>query len=131
MAAFLDTNILVYAYSLDPRWHRAMALLDGKAHISLQGLNEFANVARRKLGMNFEEVANASAMIRTVVAGIILPDVAVHDYGLWLAERYRLQFYDCLMLAAALRTDATIFWSEDMQDGLVIDGRLTVRNPFL
>lgn len=130
MSAFLDSNVLVYAFTTDPRWVRAMALLDGSAHIALQGLNEFANVACRKLGMRFEEVVNASVAIRGMVASVVLPDMAIHDYGLWISERYRLQVHDSFMLAAALRTDAATFWSEDMHDGLVIDGRLTIRNPF-
>jgi predicted nucleic acid-binding protein len=130
MTGFLDSNILVYAFSLDPRWERAMALIDGTAHIALQGLNEFAHVVRRTLGMRFEEVANASVFIRQQVASVALPDLAIHDYGLWLADRYRLQFHDGTMIASALRTPASIFWSEDLHDGLVIDGRLTVRNPF-
>jgi predicted nucleic acid-binding protein len=130
MSAFLDSNVLVYAFTTDTRWERAMALLDGSAHIALQGLNEFANVARRKLGMQFEEVVNASVAIRGLVASIVLPDLAIHDYGLWISERYGLQVHDSFMLAAALRADATTFWSEDMHNGLLIDSRLTIRNPF-
>lgn len=130
MSAFLDSNILVYAFTTDPRWKRSMALLDGSAHIALQGLNEFANVARRKLGMRFEEVVNASVAIRGLVSSVVLPDLATHDYGLWISERYGLQVYDSFMLAAALKTDAATFWSEDMHHGLVVDSRLTIRNPF-
>ena len=131
MTGFLDSNILIYAFSQDPRSETAVALLDGKSHIALQGLNEFANVAVRKLRMPFDDIVLASAAIRTLVASIVMPDLAVHDYGLWLAERYQLQLYDGMMLSSALRTDARTFWSEDMHDGLVIDDTLTIRNPFI
>ena len=48
---FLDSNVLVYAFTTDKRAAAAQALLQDRPAISVQGLNEFANVARRKLGM--------------------------------------------------------------------------------
>jgi predicted nucleic acid-binding protein len=48
-----------------------------------------------------------------------------------IAERYQYKFYDALIVASALEARCTILYSEDMQDGHVIDGRLTIRNPFL
>jgi predicted nucleic acid-binding protein len=46
---FLDSNVLVYAFTTDPRAARAQGLLARGCTISVQGLNEFTNVARRKL----------------------------------------------------------------------------------
>ena len=53
-----------------------------------------------------------------------------HDEGLRAAARYRLSIYDGLIVGAALLADCQTLWSEDMQHGLRIDGRLTIRNPF-
>jgi predicted nucleic acid-binding protein len=53
-----------------------------------------------------------------------------HDEGLRIAARYQLSIYDGLIVGAALLADCKTLWSEDMQDGLRIDGRLTIRNPF-
>jgi predicted nucleic acid-binding protein len=39
--------------------------------------------------------------------------------------------FDGLVVAAALEAGCATLWSEDMQDGLVVDERLTIRNPFL
>ena len=47
-----------------------------------------------------------------------------------MAERYRFSFYDALIVAAALESGCTTLFSEDLQDGQVIDQTLTVRNPF-
>ena len=44
--------------------------------------------------------------------------------------RYDLSHWDALIVAAALATDCDTLYSEDMQDGQVFDGRLTVKNPF-
>jgi predicted nucleic acid-binding protein len=61
---FLDSNVLVYAFTTDPRAARAQGLLARGCTISVQGLNEFTNVARRTLGMTWGEVREALAATR-------------------------------------------------------------------
>jgi predicted nucleic acid-binding protein len=56
--------------------------------------------------------------------------VEVHASGLTLSERYGLSIYDAMIASAALHADCDTLWSEDMQDGLVIERRLRVANPF-
>ena len=129
-AGFLDTNVLIYAFSSDPRALKAEELLSGKFVTSVQGLNEFANVARRKLGMSWEEVRLALASIRTLAASVQPLTLETHDMALDLVQRYGVSLFDGLMLAAALQADCSTFWSEDMQDGMVIEQQLTVTNPF-
>ncbi len=63
---FLDTNVLVYAFSTDPRTKAAEQLLAKGCLVSLQGLNEFTNVARRKLGMEWNEIRDALGSIRVL-----------------------------------------------------------------
>jgi len=53
-----------------------------------------------------------------------------HETGLALAERYRLSVYNGMIAAAALLAGCDRLWSEHMQDGLVIDGRLRIADPF-
>ena len=57
--------------------------------------------------------------------------IETHDSALQMASRYRFSLYDALIAAAALGADCSTLYSEDFQDGQVIEGRLTVRNPFL
>ena len=57
-------------------------------------------------------------------------DLEVHSDALAIAERYGFRIFDALMIASALRSGCEILWSEDMQDGMVIDGRLRIANPF-
>ena len=129
-AGFLDTNVLIYAFSSDPRALKAEELLSGEFVTSVQGLNEFANVARRKLGMSWEEVRLALASIRTLAASVQPLTLETHDMALDLVQRYGVSLFDGLMLAAALQADCSTFWSEDMLDGMVIEQQLTVTNPF-
>jgi predicted nucleic acid-binding protein len=63
---FLDSNVLLYAFTADARAAVAQALLERGSVTSVQGLNEFTNVTRRKLGMSWEEVRAALADIRTL-----------------------------------------------------------------
>jgi predicted nucleic acid-binding protein len=108
----------------------AQELLARGCAISVQGLNELANVARRKLGMDWQEVRDALAAIRTICRLIVLLDVELHGDALRIAERYGYAMSDALVLAAALRADCDVVWSEAMHDGMVIDGRLHIGNPF-
>ena len=127
---FLDSNVLVYAFTDDSRAAAAQALLDRGCTISVQGLNEFANVARRKLGKSWQEVRDDLAAIRTVCATVIPIDLDIHEAALRLAERYGFAMFDALTVAAALQAGSTTLWSEDMQGGMTIDGKLRIANPF-
>ncbi len=127
---FLDTNILVYAFSTDPRSAIAERLLAKGCTISLLGLNEFANVAHRKLAMTWGEIRMALAAVRLLCPKVLPVDLEAHDHALDLAERHRLGFFDALMVSSALRGGCETFWSEDMHDGLVIDGQIRIANPF-
>ena len=127
---FLDTNILVYAFTTDPRSTKAQGLLTRGCVISVQGLNEFANVARRRLGMEWRELREALAAIHTLCRRVLPLDFAMHTNAVRIAERHRYGIFDALIIAAALQAGCGVLWSEDMQDGLVIDGRLRIANPF-
>jgi predicted nucleic acid-binding protein len=127
---FLDSNVLVYAFTTDPRAEAARALLRRGCLISVQGLNEFANVARRKLRRPWPEIRDALAAIR-LLCPIVLPlDAATHGAALDLAEQNGFAMFDALVVAAALRADADTLWSEDMQDGMIVNAKLRIANPF-
>jgi predicted nucleic acid-binding protein len=127
---FFDTTILIYAVSEgDPRAEVAENLLAAGGYISVQVLNEFAAVARRKLNMSWEEIGDALAAVRTLCEPPSPLTVQNHDVGLAIAAQYGYHIYDSLILAAALDAECDTVYSEDMQDGQQI-GELTIRNPF-
>ena len=128
--AFLDTNILVYAFSTDPRAEPASELLAAGCTVGVQGLNEFANVALRKLGMTHTETVEALAVIRVLCSHIEPTTLAVHEQALELSGKYKLAWFDAVMIATALAADCKTFWSEDLQDGLRVQDRIKIRNPF-
>jgi predicted nucleic acid-binding protein len=127
---FFDTNILLYTTSSDDaKADRAEQLIAAGGTISVQVLNEIANVARRKMRFSWERTHRLLSEIRQLLA--VTPiTLAIHEAGLALAERYGLSVHDGMIAAAALDAGCDTLWSEDMHDGLLIDGRLTVANPF-
>jgi predicted nucleic acid-binding protein len=127
---FFDTNILLYLLSGDDaKADAAEALIGEGGHLSVQVLNEFASVATRKLDMTHAEVRDVLAPIRAMCQVHALTEVT-HEVGVHLAERYRLSIYDGMIAAAALDAGCTTLFSEDMQDGLLIERSLRIRNPF-
>lgn len=128
--AFLDTNVLIYTQLRDPRSERAYDLMRSSYVIGVQTLNEFANVARRKLHMEWSDIAEASSLLSAHAEQVVATEFEDHLKSLQLADRHQLSLYDALMLAITLRAGCTIFHSEDMHPGLIIDDRLTLNDPF-
>ena len=128
---FLDTNVVLYAFiEGDSRAQKAEALLVKGGVISVQVLSEFAAVARRKLNKSWAEVRRALAILRVFCPEPAPVTVKTHEAALQIAERYKFSIYDGLIIAAALETGCNIAYSEDLQDGQVIENSLTIRNPF-
>ena len=127
---FVDTNVLLYLLSADAtKADRVEETLAAGVTISVQVLNEFAAVALRKLGMTIAEVRDALEPI-TAICKVVPITVDIHKRGLQVAERYRFSIYDALIIAAALDAGCSTLYTEDLQDGQVIDDALTIRNPF-
>jgi len=127
---FIDTNILVYAAEPGD-WNRSIAaqVIDAGGIVSVQVLNELANVLRSKKRLDWNEVVEALDLV------IDLLDVApvaldTHKLAIDLALRYGIHIYDANILAAALLAGCDTLYSEDMQNGLLVEGRLRVVNPF-
>jgi predicted nucleic acid-binding protein len=129
---FIDTNIFIYIQRTDEPdktriAERAIDFFDCVA--STQVLNEICNILTRKFPSPKEEVSRVldsikeSCIIQTVTNDF--PEKAL-DYHF----RYSISYYDALMIAAAVESHCKYLISEDMQDGLIIDGKLQIVNIF-
>lgn len=128
--SFFDSNVLLYLVSDDTaKAERAEALLVGGGTISVQVLNEMSNVAMRKHGMRWLQVDALLEPVRALCRIEPLTEYTF-DLGRRLAERYQFSVYDAMIVAAALLAEADTLYSEDMQDGLLVEGQLRIRNPF-
>ncbi len=129
--AFLDTNVLIYAVThSDARAARAEELLLSGGVVSVQVLNEFTAVARRKLQMPWAEVAEAVEAFLVLCPAPVPITLEIHTAARAIAQKLGCNIYDALVLAAALDAGCETLYSEDFQDGQKLEGKLTVRNPF-
>jgi len=127
---FFDTNVLVYLAAGDPnKSDIAERLVAEGGAISVQVLNEFANVARRKMGLSWKETHEFLATLRELL--IVHPmTVETHETGLALAERYGFSIYDAMIAASALLEGRDRLWSQDMQHGMTLKEGLRIVDPF-
>lgn len=127
---FFDTNVILYAFRQDDsRAELAEALLAGGGALSVQVLNEFVAVARRKFGKKWDDIRRALDILRVLCPEPVPLTVETHERAVDIAARYGYSLFDSLIIAAALHVGARTLYSEDMRDGQTIDG-LTIRNPF-
>jgi predicted nucleic acid-binding protein len=129
----LDSNVLVYA-ALEPqtiKGQTAARIIERAAArgvLAAQALGEFINVVRRRApDLQGRAVEQVNALIETYV--IAPTDGRVICAAGSFSLRHRLQFWDAVIWTAAREAGATVFMSEDLQDGLTIEG-MTVINPF-
>jgi len=128
---FLDTNVLVYAaLSDDPRCAIAERLLAAGGTISVQVLNEFANVARTKLKWTWPDSVGMLALVRSRTGRVQPIAISTHEAALGFARDHSVDFYDALIVAAALEAGCDAVLTEDMQHGRKF-GALTIVNPFI
>jgi predicted nucleic acid-binding protein len=129
-AEFADTNVVLYLLDDGPKADRAAEVLGQGSRISVQVLNETLVNCRRKARLTWEDTNIFLAGLRALCP---VEDVTVqtHDTGRALAERYGLSINDAMIVASALLADCTTLWSEDIADGMVIEDRLRIVNPFV
>lgn len=136
MKSFIDANVLIYWLDEGERADQVEALLADEAVISVQVLNEFANVLRKK--------RNAAVTLIQQLVGVLLETctvsdmtVRIHVGALELVQRYGFSVYDANILAAAAEMGCAVVYSEDMQHGMSVKmpkslggGVLSIKNPF-
>lgn len=130
---FIDTNIWIYAHLRtpnEPRHPLALALVKQlkNAVISPQVIAEYYSVMLK----NRKDDVWIQTNIQTILGYTQLQalDAKVIQRALWIRQRYGFSYWDCQIVAAALEAGCVTLYSEDMQSRQVIDGVLTVLNPF-
>lgn len=129
MTAFIDSNILICAYSDSIKRPRALDTIAGGGIISAQVLNEFTNVLRNKLKQDWPIIEAAIRSLHFRFPNIVPLTADTHAQALEIARDHGFSFYDALIIAAAIESQCDTLWSEDLQRGRLIGG-VTIRNPF-
>ena len=137
VTAFVDTNILVYAYDrgAGERHEKALSLIEqlwqeGNGILSTQVLQEFYVNVRRKA-----QRPVTAGQARALIADYLAWDPIVNDgaamlEAIDLEKRYQLSFWDSLIVVAAQKSSASVIYSEDFNHGQKF-GLVEVLNPFL
>ena len=133
--AFLDTNILIYVYSVDEKEKQAKAteIIEMNRNallISNQVINELCNTLFKKFSKSSAEVID---VITELSSALPITEFSLQTQieAVRLMGLYSLQFYDALIIATALEHGCHTLITEDMQNGLIVEGQLTISNPFL
>jgi predicted nucleic acid-binding protein len=132
---FLDSNVWLYA--LFPQQSHAKSALakdlirNNRREIVLSSqvvIEVGANLLRKA---KFSE-AQITKFIENAYEDYVVIDVShkILLHASQLRSRYSLAYFDSIIVSAALESGSTILYSEDMQDGLVVDKQLTITNPF-
>jgi predicted nucleic acid-binding protein len=136
MRCFFDTNVVVYAFDQTAPAKSAVAqrllaecIARSDAFLSTQVLQEFFTTVTRKLSTPLPHREAEQAVRELAKLPIVNADATLILDAIALSERYLVSLWDALIIQAALRAGAEILYTEDLQDGQVIDS-LTIKNPF-
>jgi predicted nucleic acid-binding protein len=130
--AFIDTNIFVYIQRTDDPQKKlvseqAAGFFD--CVVSTQVLNELCNIFTKKYPVPVDEIQRLLTSIRGNCELITVTEDFVTE-ALNYHHKFSISYFDALMVVAALKADSKYLVTEDMRDGLVIDGTLTILNIF-
>jgi predicted nucleic acid-binding protein len=127
---FADTNIVVYAVGKDSNKRiKARRIIAEGVTISAQVINETVNVLTRKQGASLADAHEVAESLLELCEVVSVSGGTIRE-AIRLVRRYRFSHWDSLVVAAALLAGCERLYSQDMQHGQVIDGRLTIVNPF-
>lgn len=130
---FLDTNIIIYAYS-NSELHKAdkanALLFEETSLISLQVINEFSNICLKKLRLDGLAVISAIQEI-TRATNVVGFSLSTQLQALQLCHQHSFSYYDALIVATALENGCITLYSEDMQHNQLVENQLRIVNPFM
>jgi predicted nucleic acid-binding protein len=139
LPCFIDSNVWLYSLMTDPN---STDLENDRKHslatqliysvglaISTQVINEVCSVLIRKAAFTETQIQQViQELYDSCIVVELNAEILLNASNLRI--QYGFSFWDGLIISSALSTDATIFYSEDMRDGLVIADQLTIVNPF-
>jgi predicted nucleic acid-binding protein len=137
MKSFVDSNVLVYLFDQDAPAKKAVTqrIIQtegslGNLQLSTQVLQEFYVSVTRKLAQPLKPETALEAISRFAAFSIVVVDVQLIIGAIQRSRVDSLSFWDSLIIDAALMAGSQRLWSEDLQDGRIVNG-MRIENPFL
>ena len=133
MSAFLDTNVVVYAFDTADaaKQQAAIALLESEQRlvVSTQVVLEVWWVLTRRLTRPLPEDAAAAVVDELCRLPVVTTDVEMVRRSIDTARRFRIAVWDAMIIEAARSAGCDRVLTEDLQAGQDFDG-ITIENPF-
>ncbi len=130
---FIDTNVLIYAYSNDEvEKNEIVANLivqEQKIVISTQVINEFINVMRKKRAVPIEDLQRVVRELTSIFT-VSLVTVETIDQALTISKNLKYSYFDSLIIASAIENSCSVLYSEDMHHKHMVSKELIILNPF-
>lgn len=128
----LDTNVLLYLYDANDhgKRHVSEGIIASNPIISTQVVSEFINVTKRALKLPKQEVLYKCNRIfdRCQIVSI---DQDILDHSYYILKKYDFQIFDSIIISSTLAAGCDTLYSEDFQHKQIVEGKLTIINPFL
>jgi predicted nucleic acid-binding protein len=128
---FIDTNILIYSLSADDERGvkaREILLSSSEAVVSSQVISEFISTCLKKRILSVDDASQAANDFMRALSFAPVRESTINR-ALKLVKKYKFAYWDSLIAASALETGCSVLFTEDMQDGQVINNRLRIVNP--
>jgi predicted nucleic acid-binding protein len=128
----LDTNVLLYLYDASDHIKRRVSegIVASNPIISSQVVSEFINVTKRALKLPKQEILYKCNRVFDRCQ-IISVDQDILNHSHYLLKKYDFQIFDSIIISSTLAAGCDTLYSEDLQHNQLVEGRLTIVNPFL
>lgn len=128
---FVDSNIVLYAFdNATFKKEIVFNLIRKQPIISTQVIMESVNICIKRFKLS-KEIAYQNGINLIDTCSLKLIDETTILSAFKIPLRYQFSHWDSLIISSALQNDCTILFSEDLQDGQIIEKKLTILNPFL
>jgi predicted nucleic acid-binding protein len=128
---FIDSNIIVYLVDnrSKEKTKKAQDFLSPDFFISTQVVSENVNVCLKKLHLNKETTFDFARRIVNRFRILQITEATLLK-SFEISIKYQLSSWDSIIIATAILNNCSIIYSEDMQDGLIVENSVTIINPF-
>ncbi len=130
--AFIDTNIFIYYQRSDNPQKQSIAknlLENNNCVASTQVISEISSILTKKYPTLEKEIQLFLQDITEFCETITISKSLIFK-ALKLHFKYKYSFFDSLIITTALEANCSILYSEDMQNGQIIENSLKIINPF-
>lgn len=129
----IDANVLLYAYDNRDisKQDIAIEILLKKPFVTQLVIFEFIKVLERKFKMEKNEITKLTLKLLSELVYPLSQHSDIYNYANFLVQKYNYGLSDILVLADSILNNCSVLLSEDMCDGMIVDKKLKIINPFI